>query len=389
MIAQARAAARAGGAGRAAARRAAATARARRAAPCRPCPPCRPCRRCRPCRPVPRRAARARRAARRRRAAGAASGVVQAAVRAGLAAGVEQCRCTASGRRPGRCSCCSCRSSRPSRCCRRCRSWPSRWHGSAHAPPEHCVSPARAAVLEQALLLHTCVPEQVVPQLPQLLLSMATQAPLQSRSPVPHLTRAGLTGLALPANLAAGAAVLRRSSRRADAAARRCRPSGPRGAGGSSRRRRRAARHEERQAETGHERRQESLAYVHGQTPSTRGRLKLDGHESISGRILQQRRRDNPANYWSAKFPEVPPGFEPGNEGFADLCLTTWPRHRMLLGAGDTTSRRRIVSQLGSARNRRSCPALLSVYQMLPSGPAAIPSPSGRNRKERNHRRQA
>ena len=21
---------------------------------------------------------------------------------------------------------------------------------------------------------------------------------------------------------------------------------------------------------------------------------------------------------------EVPPGFEPGNEGFADLCLTTW-----------------------------------------------------------------
>ena len=25
---------------------------------------------------------------------------------------------------------------------------------------------------------------------------------------------------------------------------------------------------------------------------------------------------------------EVPPGFEPGNEGFADPCLTTWPRHR-------------------------------------------------------------
>ena len=25
---------------------------------------------------------------------------------------------------------------------------------------------------------------------------------------------------------------------------------------------------------------------------------------------------------------EVPPGFEPGNKGFADPCLTTWPRHR-------------------------------------------------------------
>ena len=26
---------------------------------------------------------------------------------------------------------------------------------------------------------------------------------------------------------------------------------------------------------------------------------------------------------------EVPPRFELGNEGFADLCLTTWPRHHM------------------------------------------------------------
>ena len=27
---------------------------------------------------------------------------------------------------------------------------------------------------------------------------------------------------------------------------------------------------------------------------------------------------------------EVPPRFELGREGFADLCLTTWPRHRIL-----------------------------------------------------------
>ena len=25
---------------------------------------------------------------------------------------------------------------------------------------------------------------------------------------------------------------------------------------------------------------------------------------------------------------EVPPGFEPGNEGFADLCLTSWLWHQ-------------------------------------------------------------
>ncbi len=43
---------------------------------------------------------------------------------------------------------------------------------------------------------------------------------------------------------------------------------------------------------------------------------------------------------------EVPPRFELGNEGFADLCLTTWPQHHdmkkgmqksipILFGAGD------------------------------------------------------
>ena len=38
-------------------------------------------------------------------------------------------------------------------------------------------------------------------------------------------------------------------------------------------------------------------------------------------------------------FVEVPPGFEPGNEGFADLCLTTWPWHQTN-GAVDETRTR-------------------------------------------------
>ena len=36
---------------------------------------------------------------------------------------------------------------------------------------------------------------------------------------------------------------------------------------------------------------------------------------------------------------EVPPGFGPGNEGFADLCLTTWLWHR-INGAVDETRTR-------------------------------------------------
>ena len=30
---------------------------------------------------------------------------------------------------------------------------------------------------------------------------------------------------------------------------------------------------------------------------------------------------------------EVPPGFGPGNEGFADLCLTTWLWHQIAADA--------------------------------------------------------
>jgi len=43
----------------------------------------------------------------------------------------------------------------------------------AQAPPEHCIWPAPHEV-EQTLLLHTWVPEQVVVQLPQWLLSEPT-----------------------------------------------------------------------------------------------------------------------------------------------------------------------------------------------------------------------
>ena len=42
-------------------------------------------------------------------------------------------------------------------------------------------------MVEQALLLQTCVPGQVTPQLPQLLLLDGTHMLLQDRSPEPHL----------------------------------------------------------------------------------------------------------------------------------------------------------------------------------------------------------
>ena len=40
-----------------------------------------------------------------------------------------------------------------------------------------------------------------------------------------------------------------------------------------------------------------------------------------------------------AQVMEVPPGFGPGNEGFADLCLTTWLWHQRN-GAVDETRTR-------------------------------------------------
>jgi hypothetical protein len=65
------------------------------------------------------------------------------------------------------------------------------------APPEHCISPA-AQLLEQAPPLHTCVPEQVVVQVPQWLLSEATQAPPQSSKPAPHLHTPAWQDLPVP-----------------------------------------------------------------------------------------------------------------------------------------------------------------------------------------------
>ena len=55
----------------------------------------------------------------------------------------------------------------------------------AQAPPAHSVWPPPQEV-EQVLLLQICVPEQVVVQLPQWLLSEATQEPLHKRRPAAH-----------------------------------------------------------------------------------------------------------------------------------------------------------------------------------------------------------
>ena len=57
---------------------------------------------------------------------------------------------------------------------------------------------------------------------------------------------------------------------------------------------------------------------------------------------------------------EVPPGFGPGNEGFADLCLTTWLWHR-INGAVDETRTRDL--HLGKVALYQ-----LSYYRMVPWG---------------------
>ncbi len=80
-------------------------------------------------------------------------------------------------------------------------------------------------------------------------------------------------------------------------------------------------------------------------------------------------------------FMEVTPGFEPGNEGFADPCLTTWLCHHIrnrsisapvLFGAGDEARTRYL--HLGKVALYQMSYARESAQQMLRDGA------SGRNR---------
>ena len=59
---------------------------------------------------------------------------------------------------------------------------------------------------------------------------------------------------------------------------------------------------------------------------------------------------------------EVTPGFEPGNEGFADLCLTTWLCHHM-----DNRSKELLLLSFGAgdgARTRYLHLGKVALYQM-------------------------
>ena len=61
-------------------------------------------------------------------------------------------------------------------------------HGTECSVAGDITSPlAPQSVAQTLLLLHTIVPKQVTPQLPQLLLLDMTHMPLQLRSPVPHV----------------------------------------------------------------------------------------------------------------------------------------------------------------------------------------------------------
>ena len=90
------------------------------------------------------------------------------------------------------------------------------------------------------------------------------------------------------------------------------------------------------------------------------------------------------ANFTTAANMEVPPGFEPGNTGFADLGLTAWLWHRLIFrqkkwsGKRDSNSRhlpwqgnalplshsRILFKSIGGNNRARTCDPLL-VRQML------------------------
>jgi hypothetical protein len=67
----------------------------------------------------------------------------------------------------------------------------------AHVPPEHCIA-GGVQLFAHVPLLQTCVPEQVMPQLPQLLLLNGTHWPLQSSNPAPHLQAPAWQDLPVP-----------------------------------------------------------------------------------------------------------------------------------------------------------------------------------------------
>ena len=56
----------------------------------------------------------------------------------------------------------------------------------------------------------------------------------------------------------------------------------------------------------------------------------------------------------SSFYLEVTPGFEPGNEGFADPCLTTWLCHRV--SEGHYTIRRVSLSSMNFAIRNQTYP---------------------------------
>ena len=45
------------------------------------------------------------------------------------------------------------------------------------------------------------------------------------------------------------------------------------------------------------------------------------------------KQKKKPQSHLASGFMEVTPGFEPGDEGFADPCLTTWLCHHIEKGA--------------------------------------------------------
>ena len=194
----------------------------------------------------------------------------------------------------------------------------------AQVPPEHCIVPVGHA-FEQVPLAQTCVPVHVWPHEPQLLVSWDTQALLQLRSPlpqaqvplwqvepVPHTWPQApqfweslpMTLMHWPLQLICPVGQPPPVAGVAQLATKRTQP---------------------RQATSADKRvlRASMVRLLLG------GASKA-GFQAIGWHPTSPRGGDRqlPIARLSLDFLEVPPGFEPGNEGFADPCLTTWPRHR-------------------------------------------------------------
>ena len=103
----------------------------------------------------------------------------------------------------------------------------------------------------------------------------------------------------------------------------------------------------------------ESIALPLGDTPTEMGWIVgfEPTHNGATTRCLNHLTIPTTISFIGLTDMEATPGFEPGNKGFADLCLTTWLCRHMLVNCADrfVRHRRRSLTYTSTLRSTPPC----------------------------------